>query len=142
MQNVRIYLAGGMSGLAFEEYSGWRNRFKNAILYGDFDHKYTPVFFDPAAYYNFEAVDYDSDREVLDFDMNALRKSDLMIVNFNSPNSLGIAMEIAVAYEHRIPILALNKDMAKLHPWVSSACDKVFEDMRDLVDYVVAFYLN
>lgn len=141
METCRIYLAGGMTGLSFEEYTKWRNQIKNAILYGDYDYERKPVFFDPTVYYNFESVNYDSDREVMNFDLNALRKSDLLVVNFNRPNSLGTAMEVAIAYENRIPILALDKEKVELHPWIESSCDKVFDNMRDLVDYIVAFYL-
>ena len=78
----------------------------------------------------------------MNFDLNALRKSNLIVVNFNNPNSIGTAMEMMLAYEMRIPILGLNKDKLKLHPWLECCCDRIFDNMKDLVRYVVEFYLN
>lgn len=33
--DVRIYMAGGMSGYTLEEQLKWRNQVKDALLYGD-----------------------------------------------------------------------------------------------------------
>lgn len=35
--DVRIYMAGGMSGYTLEEQLKWRNQVKDALLYGDYD---------------------------------------------------------------------------------------------------------
>ena len=37
METFHIYLAGGMSGLTLEEQTKWRNKFRDAIKYGEFD---------------------------------------------------------------------------------------------------------
>lgn len=142
MKDYNIYLSGGMSNLSLEEQSKWRSQIVNAIKFGDYDYEKKASFFNPIQYFNFEEARYESELEVMNFDLNALRKSDLIVVNFNNPNSIGTAMELMLAYEMRIPILGLNKDKKELHPWLECCCDRIFDDMRQLVEYIVDFYLN
>ena len=88
METCRIYLSGGMGSLDFEQQSKWRKQIINAILFGDYNWEKKPIFFNPVDYYNFTDIRYKSEREVVEFDLNALRHSDLVIVNFNDPKSL------------------------------------------------------
>lgn len=99
-------------------------------------------FFNPVNYYNFEEVKYKTQREVLEFDLNALRKSDLVIVNFNDPESLGICAELAIAYEMKKPIVGINKDNKILHPWLYEFTSRMCSDIKEVCEYVVEFYLN
>ena len=107
METVKIYLSGGMSSLSLEKQTKWRKQIIDAIKYGDYDYEKKPHFFNPVDYYNFQEVKYNTQREVMEFDLNALRKSDLVIVNFNDPESLGTCVELAIAYEMKIPIIGL-----------------------------------
>lgn len=141
IETVKIYLSGGMTSLNFEEQSRWRQQVQDAIKF-NYDCAKKPVFFNPVNYFNFEEVRYESEREVMEFDLNGLRHSDLVIVNFNNPSSLGTCAELAVAYEMKIPILGLNKDNKELHPWLECYCNRIFNDMKSLVKYTVEFYLN
>ena len=78
----------------------------------------------------------------MEFDLNGLRNSDLVIVNFNDPKSLGTCAELAVAYEMKIPIVGINKDGRVLHPWLECFCNRICESLKEAVEYVVEFYLN
>ena len=142
MESVKIYLSGGMGNLTFEEQSRWRKQVINAIKFGDYHCEKNPIFFNPVDYYNFTEKRYKSEREVMEFDLNALRHSDLVIVNFNDPKSLGTCAELAIAYEMKIPIVGINKDEHVLHPWVECFCNRICNDIRDVVNYIVEFYLN
>ena len=75
-------------------------------------------------------------------DLHKLRNSDLIIANFNDMYSLGSMAEIAIAYDRRIPIIGLNIDDQELHPWQICMCERIFNDMEDMVDYIQKFYLN
>lgn len=141
METCHIYLSGSMSDVSFEEQSKWRQQIQDAIIY-NYDCEIKPEFFNPVQYFNFEEKRHESEREIMNFDLNALRKSDLIIVNFNNPSSIGTAMEMMLGYEMRIPILGLNKDRNKIHPWLECCCDRIFGNIKDLVEYVVEFYLN
>ena len=142
MENVKIYLAGAMASLSFEEQTKWRQQISDEILYGGHDYKFKPIFIDPTRYYNFENPSHKSEKEVMNFDLHKVRTSDVVVVNFNDPNSLGTAMEIAIAYENRIPVIGLNKDDAELHSWLVKCCDRVCDDMYEVVEHIVDFYLN
>lgn len=141
MEAIKIYLSGGMSALNFEEQSKWRQNLINAIKY-NYDCKKKPEYFNPVNYYNFEDVQYKTQREVMEFDLNALRKSDLVIVNFNDPSSLGTCAELAIAYEMKIPIIGINKDSKELHPWLECFCNRMCDSLKEAVSYIVEFYLN
>ena len=74
--------------------------------------------------------------------MNAVRKSDLIIANFNDPKSIGTAAELAIAYDRHIPIIGINKSGAELHPWLVEFTTRICEDIREAVEHTVDFYLN
>lgn len=142
MESVKIYLSGGMTGLTLEEQMKWRSQIINALKYGEFDVKKSLSFFSPPEYYNFESKDYKSEREVFEFDLSQLRNSDLVIVNFNAPQSIGTAMELILAKELHIPVIGLNKDGTELHPWLVECCTRICDNMRELVSHVATFYLS
>lgn len=141
MENVRIYLSGGMSGLSLEEQTKWRNKFKDAIKY-NYETDKSISFFSPPDYYNFDEIQHKSEREIFEFDLNALRKSDLVVVNFNAPHSIGTAMELMLAKELHIPVIGLNKDNIELHPWLIECTTRMCDNLRELVEHVVEFYIK
>lgn len=141
METVKIYLSGGMGNLSLEEQSKWRQQVIDAIKF-NYECSKKPIYFNPVDYYNFEEVRYKTQREVMEFDLNALRNSDLIIVNFNDPESLGTCSELAIAYDMKIPIVGINKDNKVLHPWLIEFTSRMCENIEEAVEYVVDFYLN
>lgn len=113
--DVRIYMAGGMSGYTLEEQIKWRNQVKDALLYGDYDIIKKPIFFSPPEYYSPATTEHKSERE---------------------------AMELMIAKEYHIPVIALNKDGNKLHPWLVECSTRICDSMRELVEHVANFYLK
>ena len=143
MEQIKIYLSGGMSGLSLEEQTKWRNQVQDAIKYGDYDdYEKKPVFFDPTQYYLPTETYHKSEKEAMEFDLNALRKSDLVIVNFNAPKSIGTAMELMLAKELHIPVIGLNKNNIDIHPWLLECTTRMCNDMRELVNHIVDYYLK
>lgn len=141
METVKIYLSGAMGSLSYEEQSKWRQQVMDAIKF-NYECEKKAIFFNPVNYYNFEEVRYRTQREVMQFDLNGLRHSDLVIVNFNDPSSLGTCAELAIAYDMKIPIVGINKDKKELHPWLECFCDRMCESIKEAVEYVVDFHLN
>lgn len=141
METVKIYLSGGMGSLSFEEQAKWRSQIIKEIKFNCHCEK-KPIFFNPVDYYNFEENRHKSEREIVEFDLNAVRNSDLIIVNFNDPNSLGTCAELAIAYDRHIPIVGINKDKAELHPWLTEFTMRMCSSVREAVDYTVNFFLN
>lgn len=144
MQSFKVYLAGGITGLSRKEANDWRFEFYKRILEGDsyYGYKYKLDVFNPVIYFSpFEQL-HDTEREAMDFDLNHLRKSDLIVVNFNDAGSLGTMAELAIAYDRRIPVVGLCEDRQSLHTWQIEMVDRFFENMDDLIKYLVNFYLT
>lgn len=142
MDRVRVYLSGGMGALSFKEQSKWRKQVIDAIKFGEYDYDKKVIFFNPVDHYNFEDKVQKTEAEVMEYDLYKLRNSDLVIVNFNDEKSIGTAMELMLAKELHIPIIGLNKDKKELHPWLTCCCNRMCDDMRELVSHVVEFYLK
>ena len=100
----------------FEEGNKWRIYCKDTLEKCECDFKVKVI--NPNDYFNFfdEPRAYKSEKEIMEFDINKVRHSDLIICNFNDVYSLGTMSELAIAYENRIPIIGLNTDHQKLHP--------------------------
>ena len=143
MKNVKFYLAGGMTGLSDTEQFLWRMDVENTIrnIVSDYEIKAKPDFFNPPEYFSIDEPTHQSEYETMEFDLYNLKRSDVVIVNFNSPNSIGTAMELAVAYENRIPILAFNEDDVELHPWLKTCCNRVFTSVDEIANYACYYYL-
>ena len=149
MREYQIYLCGGMGKFGKDEFdkgNSWRVYCEKELR--DFAKNWrtncTVKVHNPNDYYNFlqNPPLYDNQREVMEFDLNLVRHSDLIIINFNDMYSLGSMAEIAIAYEKRIPIIGLNIDRQVLHPWQECMCNRIFYDIDEMLDYVKDFYLT
>lgn len=145
MERYSIYLAGGMGKFGkenFEEGNKWRVYIKRALESYECD--YIVNVINPNDYFNFQdnPKRYTSEREVMEFDLNKVRNSDLIIINFNDIYSLGSMAELAIAYEKRTPVIGLNLTKQQLHPWQIEMCSRIFHDINEMLDYVEDFYLN
>lgn len=140
MNNFTIYLAGAMTGLTFKAMADWRIKVKQELL--KTSAKGLTVI-NPVDYYNFSYPQHDTEREVMEYDLWRLKSSDLVVVNFNNPDSIGTSMELMCAKENNIPIIGLYEDncYADVHPWLKECCNKVLFTMKDLINYVSEFYL-
>ena len=145
MKNYQIYLCGGMGKFGkdnFEEGNKWRTYCKNTLETCECN--YNVLAINPNSYFNFldEPKRYKTQREVMEFDLHRLRTSDLVIINFNDMYSLGSMAELAIAYERKIPIVGLDINKQDLHPWEVEMCNRIFNDIDEMLDYVEDFYLR
>lgn len=126
----------------FEEGNKWRKYCIDTLINYECDYKVKVV--NPNDYFNFkeEPPTYKSQREIMEFDLNNVRNSDLIIVNFNDMWSLGTMAELAIAYERRIPVIGLDVDNQNLHPWQIEMCTRIFNNIDEMLDYVEDFYLT
>lgn len=144
---MQVFLSGAMTGVSYQEYTGWREYAKDALKY-DCD-----IVFSPPDKYNFENKDdYDSEREIMDYDLYQVEKSDVVIVNFDSnPQSIGTAAEIVKAHVIGVPVIGYVSKRKKdeIHPWLKECCNKLFIGDNETMDgfdemlyYVKSYYLN
>lgn len=142
MKNYQIYLAGGMGKFGVENYNEgnqWREYCKTMLENYECNYKVNTI--NPNCYFNFLTERYESQREVMEFDLYKVRTSDLVIINFNDMYSLGSMAELAIAYEKRTPVIGLNINNQKLHPWQIEMCNRFFSDIDEMLEYIKNFYL-
>lgn len=145
MKQLFVYLAGGMGKFGKEEFdkaNTWRMLVKQFLENNEYEVEVHCT--NPNDYFSFtdDTPRYKLEREVMEFDLNRLRKSDLIIVNFNDMYSLGTMAEIAIAYEKKIPIIGLDVDKQELHPWQIEMTNRIFDNMSELFEYLENFYLR
>ncbi len=143
MKEFNIFLSGAITCFgktSFNYGNEWREELKDRLE--KMDSKYKVSVTNPNDYYNFLSVEYDSELEVQKFDLDKVKNSDLVIVNFNVRTSIGTSKEIAIANEYNIPVIGLNENDLELHPWDINDCRRIFTDKEKLIDYVHKFYLN
>ena len=140
MSKHRIYLAGGITGLSLEEHNGWRVKFQE--LMNDVDIHGKVLVFNPVNHIEELNPDRMNEQQAMDYDLNMLRKSDLVIVNFNCPSSIGTACELGIAYDKKIPIIGLNEQANEIHPWEANMVDKIFYYWSNMIAYFINHYYN
>lgn len=145
MKSFQIYLCGGMGKFGkenFEESNTWRIYCKNTLENCECDYNVKAI--NPNDYFNFveDTPRYVNQREVMELDLNKLKKSDLVIANFNDIYSLGSMAELAIAYDRHIPIIGFDIDNQELHPWQIEMCNRIFNNIDEMLDYVEDYYLR
>ena len=145
MKYFQIYLCGGMGKFGkdnFEESNAWRIYCKNTLENCECDYNVKAI--NPNDYFNFkeEQPKYVSQREIMELDLHKLRNSNLVIVNFNDMYSLGSMSELAIAYDIHIPIIGLDANKQELHPWQIEMCNRIFDNIDEMLDYVEDYYLT
>ena len=126
----------------FDECNKWRKYCKQALEAYECNYRVNVI--NPHDYFNFvdEPPRYKTQDEVMRLDLNKLRNSDLVIANFNDMYSLGSVSEIAIAYDRGIPVIGLDIDNQTLHPWQICMCERIFDDIDEMLDYIEDFYLR
>ena len=137
IETIKIYFSGE-TPLS----SRWQKQIQDAIKYGGYDYEKKVLFYNPIDYYNLEVIQHNSEREVMEFDLYNLRKSDLVVVNFIDSKNIVSAMELMLAKELRIPVVAFGVNNKEINPWLLECCTRVCDNIREVVEYIVDFYLN
>ena len=144
MRELKIYLAGKMSGLTHSEMNNWRYVLKNKLV-STADHRgYKAYVVNPVDYYGFEEVKHQNEREVKDFDLSHVLSSDIIIVNLDGlSTSDGTKYELHDARKANIPVIAFGEYSLyeELHPWTKDNVTRVEKNMEDVVKYIRDFYM-
>lgn len=142
---MKIYLAGKMGGLTFDEMNKWRCETLQKLLSLSkmFGKKINVI--NPVLYYNFEEKRHQTEIEVEEFDLAHVISSDIIIVNLEGlKDSIGTIIELHDAhYHHKIPVIAFGGQELydNLHPWIKNDITRVENNMDDVVAYIRDFYM-
>lgn len=142
---LKIYLAGKMSGLTYEEMNNWRTEIKENLLNVAGDIGYDLLVINPVDFYNFQEQKHQSEEEVKEYDLGHVVSSDIVVVNLNGlTSSDGTKIELHDAkYHNKIPVIAFGEKRLyeDLHPWHKSNITRVENDLNDVVEYIKDFYM-
>lgn len=145
MRSLKIYEAGKMSGLTYNEMNDWRVELKNKLLIKAKFLKYELLVVNPVDFYNFEEQRQQSENEIEEYDLSHVISSDVIVVNLSGlKDSIGTIIELHDAYYHnKIPVIAFGdyELYSQLHPWVKSKITRVEKNIDQVVDYIKDFYL-
>ena len=141
---LTIYLAGKMSGLSKEEYTKWRNIISDELIGAAHLIGAKIQVINPAEYFDFENMDRHLEKEVMQFDLNMVRQSDIVIVNVGSiSESIGTAIELYESNRLNIPVIAYTEGDVNnnIHPWIEYCFSTVQMSKDELIDYIRDFYM-
>ena len=144
MRELKIYLAGRMTGLTFEEMNSWRDYLKSRLTSASDYQGLKTYVVNPVDYYNFKEVRHQSELEVKSFDLAHVLSSDIVVVNLEGLSvSDGTKYELHDAKKAGIPVIAFGeyKLYEELHPWTKDNITRVEKNMEDVVEYIKDFYM-
>lgn len=143
---LKIYLAGKMSGLSFDEMNSWRDELKTQLLFAAQISGSKIQVINPVDFYNFEEKKYQSEAEVEDYDLAHVITSDIVVVNLDGLSSSdGTKFELHDGnYHKKIPVIAFGKYelYEKLHPWIKRDITRIEKSIEDVVIYIQEFYMS
>ena len=137
MAKPKAYLAGAMSKLTYEQMNNWRLQATQELK------EYGIESINPVAYYNFEMDESTyTEKEVKEFDLWAVKNSQIILVNLEYPDTIGTAIELQKAQDWGIPIIAFGRTVERpVHPWMTLCITKECKTMDEALNYIVEFYL-
>lgn len=144
-KKLKIYLAGKMSGLTYNQMNDWRISLKNKLKVAAGNAGYEIIVINPVDFYNFEETKHQSEKEVEDYDLAHATSSDIVIVNLNGlSTSDGTKYELHDCnYHNKIPVIAFGEKnlYENLHPWTKQDITRLEENIQNVVNYIRDFYM-
>lgn len=90
-------------------------------------------------------MDRHLEKEVMQFDLNMVRQSDIVIVNVGGiSESIGTAIELYEANRLDIPVIAYTEGDVNnnIHPWIENCLSTVQMNRSELITYIIDFYMD
>lgn len=138
---LKIYLSGACKNVT-DEGREWRKEISDQLnAVADWHNKKIGIF-NPVKYFTYGEPKHKTQKQVKEFYMSKLAKSDLVICNLDySDTSIGTAQEIQFAVDHNIPVIGYGT--MNIHPWLAEVdCQVVFSSMVETVDYIRDYYMD
>lgn len=145
MRKIKIYLAGAISGLTYEQMNTWRNDVSEAIKSAASYKDCFANIINPVDFYNFQNPRHQSEREIMKYDIAHVKSSDLVVVKLERLNgSIGSCIELYEAYKCDIPIIGLGTEdeYCALHPWIKECITRYEKNHSETAGYIRDFYMT
>ena len=132
MSKLKVYLAGASKNEP-DEGLGWRK-----TVYNDWNSEMILII-NPLNYFRYSEDWHQSDKQIKDYYLSRIRKSDVVLVNLNnSDSSCGTCQEIQYAIDHDIPVIGFGQD--HVYNWLLVDCQCVFDTVEEAMEYIVDYY--
>lgn len=144
MKAYKIFTAGKMGGLDYEQQMSWRTEVENLITSAS-DKPIT--FVHPPMYYQYKENDSDNDIESKIWETNQLKDSDIVVVDLSTiADSIGTHMELGIieainsTSNKFIYVVGIGKPNIN-HPWISQCVFHREDTIKEAADYIVSHLL-
>ena len=135
-----------MCGITYENAMSWRRMIEELIK----ESTDKPIrFIHPPLYYNYEQRNHKTEKEVKDWEINAIRHSDIIIVNLDNINeSVGSHYELATADAvsaytgNKIFIIGIGGLTEIIHPWILDSIHRREDDFKSAAEYITNYLLE
>lgn len=142
IKTYKIFTAGKMGGLSYDEQMKWRNNLE-MILRARCDKSFT--FVHPPMFYQYG--DEVNEREAREWEINQLKDSDIVVVYLdNIADSIGTHIELGIieamnefGYKH-IHLIGVGKQNVD-HPWIQMGMLRQENTLEDAADYISTYLL-
>ena len=86
---------------------------------------------------NFKDREVDSANEIVEFDLQDIRSSDILLVNYNKA-SIGTAMEVFYASNNlgKFVVAFSPFDFKNCNPWMVRYCTKILPSLEAAMEYI------
>ena len=143
MKTFKIYTAGKMSGLSYDEQMGWRLELERLVR----TISNNVIFVHPPHYYRYGDGINQSEREAMVWDLAQIQDSDIVVVNLNNiGSSIGTQMELGfieavnqLSTKH-IHLIGVGKPDIE-HPWLSEVLLRRDDTLEQAAAYISAYLL-
>ena len=83
----------------------------------------------------------DSANEIVEFDLQDVRNSDIVLVNYNRP-SIGTSMEVFYASHNqgKFVVAFSPLEYKDCSPWMARFCTKILPTLEDAVAYIITHF--
>ena len=132
---MMIFLSGACKNVSIEDRNGWREWFENQATVDNLI-----KVFNPNAKFSYEANDPGDSKLVMDYFLNRLEGSDVVVVNLkDSVSSCGTAMEVMHAKDMGKFILGIKGD--NYYDYIRDCCNLIVEDKESAWRFLVDYFL-
>lgn len=143
MKTYKIYTAGEMGCLTFEQQTAWRLELEHLVRQKNSN----VLFIHPPLYYRYDEHCHKSERETMTWCLSQIADSDIVIVNLNNiGNSMGTHIELgfieainqmSIKHIHLIGVGTPNVE----HPWINEILLRREDSLEQTAEYIADYLL-
>lgn len=144
MNEKRVYLAGSIEGLVWEDASKWRNKAVEMLKDAGIEDVYNPVDHIPLEMRNgiitAERVKEGGGfrgKEIVAQDLFRLRRCNIFLVNLDDPGS-GTMAEMGIKWAQGGIIIGFSEWEGSVdHPFIVELADVIYDTLDEAVDFII-----